>query len=68
MLCLYMYVCILLIFLNKLVDEFQNNKYISPTYLGIKYSICYSIQEKIIMSGACGIRENLKKNTAYQIG
>ena len=39
-----------------------------PTYIGIKYIVYYSIQEKIIQSGACGIRENLKKNTDYQIG
>ena len=62
------HVCILLIFVNKLADAFQNKKYIS-IYIGIKYTVYYSIHEKIIMSGACGIRENLKKSTSdYQIG
>lgn len=53
---------------NKLADAFQNKKYIS-IYIGIKYIVYYSIQEKIITSGACGIRENLKKriNRIYTV-
>ena len=65
---MHIHVSILLIFVNKLADAFQTKEYISPTYIGIKFSVYYSIQEKIKMSGACGIRENLKKNTDHQIG